>query len=179
MDKDSKNKSKNKNSPVTIKDIARMAGVSTTTVSHALSGERYVKEETRQKILKIIKDNNYKPNIIARSLSKKTTRILGVILPDINNYIYTKILKGIEEETVREDYILIISSTYFDDNVETNQIEQMGNTAAKILIESITNKKVKKETILFDTTILQRESTQKLRSIKHKNTIFITHFFLP
>lgn len=125
MDKDSKNKSKNKNSPVTIKDIARMAGVSITTVSHALSGERYVKEETRQKILKIIKDNNYKPNIIARSLSKKTTRILGVILPDINNYIYTKILKGIEEETAREDYILIISSTYFDDNVETNQIERL------------------------------------------------------
>ena len=43
MDKNSKNKSKNKNSPVTIKDIARMGGVSITTVSHTLSGERYVK----------------------------------------------------------------------------------------------------------------------------------------
>jgi LacI family transcriptional regulator len=99
--------------------------VSVTTVSHALSGERYVKEETKQKILKIIKDNKYRPNVIARSLSKKTTKTLGVILPDINNYIYTKILKGVEEETVKEDYILIISSTFFDENTETNQIERL------------------------------------------------------
>ena len=125
MKKEFKAKSKNKNSPPTIKDIARIAGVSVTTVSHALSGERYVKEETKQKILKIIKDEKYKPNIIARSLSKKTTKTLGVILPDINNYIYTKILKGVEEETVKDDYILIINSTYFDDNVEINQIERL------------------------------------------------------
>jgi LacI family transcriptional regulator len=123
--KNSKNKSKNKKTTITIRDVARMAGVSATTVSHALSGERYVKEETIQKILKIIKDNKYKPNIIARSLSKKTTRTLGVILPDINNYIYTKILKGVEEETAKDDYILIISSTYFNDDAEVNQIERL------------------------------------------------------
>jgi LacI family transcriptional regulator len=125
MKKEFKAKLKNKNSPPTIKDVARIAEVSVTTVSHALSGERYVKEETKQKILKIIKDTKYRPNVIARSLSKKTTKTLGVILPDINNYIYTKILKGVEEETVKDDYILIISSTYFDDNVEINQIERL------------------------------------------------------
>jgi LacI family transcriptional regulator len=125
MEKEPKNTSKKKGSPPTIKDIARIAKVSVTTVSHALSGERYVKEETKQKILKIIKDNKYRPNIIARSLSKKATKTLGIILPDINNYIFTRILKGVEEETVKEDYILVISSTFFDKNTEVNQIERL------------------------------------------------------
>lgn len=126
-DNNKKNKPKDKKAPITIRDVAKLAGVSPTTISHALSGERYVKEETRQKILKIIKDNKYKPNIIARSLSKKTSKTIGVILPDINDAVYTKILKGIEDITTKDDYVLIINSTYFDNDIEVNQIERLNS----------------------------------------------------
>lgn len=121
---------KNKKSPVTIKDIAELAGVSVTTVSHALSGERYVKEETKQRILKIINENKYRPNVIARSLTKKASKTIGVILPDLNNPIYTKILKGAESETVKDDYILVISSTYYNAATEADQIDRLNTLFA-------------------------------------------------
>ncbi|MCE5329508.1 LacI family transcriptional regulator [bacterium] len=127
-------KPKNNKTTVTIKDIARLAEVSVTTVSHALSGERYVKELTRQKILKIIEETKYRPNIIARSLSKKVTKILGIIVPDINNPVFTQILAGIEHETAKDDYVLVLSSTYYDNAVETDQIDRLNTLYADGLI---------------------------------------------
>lgn len=70
---------------VTISDIAKEANVSQTTVSRVLNNSGYVKDETRKKVLKVMKDLNYSPSAIARSLSTKKTNIIGVIVPDIKN----------------------------------------------------------------------------------------------
>ena len=76
------NKKKQK---ITIDEIARLAGVSKTTVSRVLLNKSIVKKETRQRILDIIKDKNYVPSPIARSLRTKKTRTIGLLLADIEN----------------------------------------------------------------------------------------------
>jgi LacI family transcriptional regulator len=82
---------------VTISHIAKEAGVSQATVSRVLNDSSYVKEETKEKVLKVINELNYVPSAIARSLSTSKTNTIGVIIPDINNSLFGEIIKGISE----------------------------------------------------------------------------------
>ena len=66
-----------------ISKIAELAGVSKSTVSRVLSQNGSVSEKSRAKVLQIIEESNYKPNPYARILNKKSTKLLGVIVPDI------------------------------------------------------------------------------------------------
>ena len=68
---------------ITLKDIAEKSGVSIKTVSRVLNNEKYVQEKTRKKISEIIKELNYIPSRVARSLSKGHTKNIGFIIPDI------------------------------------------------------------------------------------------------
>ncbi|MGM0366314.1 MAG: LacI family DNA-binding transcriptional regulator [Actinomycetota bacterium] len=116
-----------KKKQLTIKDIARMVGVSVATVSNALSGQRHVKEETKRKIFEVTEKYCYTPNIIARGLCKKKTGIIGIILPDINNPFYAEVVKGIDEEVKKRDYLTVVVSTYYDDEVEIAQLNKLGS----------------------------------------------------
>jgi LacI family transcriptional regulator len=99
---------------VTINDIARAAGVSRTTVSRVLNDSGYVKEETRNNILKAIRELNYTPSAIARSLSTNKTNTIGVIVPEINNPFFGEIIKGIGQVADEYNLNLILFNT--DDN---------------------------------------------------------------
>ena len=68
-----------------ISDIAKLSGVSKATVSRVLNNNPNVKNETRERIIKVIEKNNYYPNAIARNLSKQENNSIGVIIPDISN----------------------------------------------------------------------------------------------
>ncbi|MDZ7838882.1 MAG: LacI family DNA-binding transcriptional regulator [Actinomycetota bacterium] len=116
-----------KKTQLTIKDIAKMVGVSTATVSNALSGQRHVKEETKKKVFEIAEKYNYSPNIIARGLSKKKTGIIGIVLPDINNPFYSEVIQGIDEEAKKRGYLAVVVSTYYDDEVEIGQLKKLGS----------------------------------------------------
>jgi len=70
---------------VTIKDIAKKANVSVTTVSRVLNDKPDVGDDTRKKILKIIDEMNYNPNSVARGLVMQKTHTIGLIIPDISN----------------------------------------------------------------------------------------------
>ena len=70
---------------MTIYDIAKVAGVSPATVSRVLTGNARVKEDKKKKILSIIKENDFKPNALARGLINKATKTIGFIVPDITN----------------------------------------------------------------------------------------------
>ena len=82
---------------VTISDIAKKAGVSSATVSRVLNDSGYVKQSTREKIEAAIKEMNFTPSAIARSLSKNETNTIGVIVPDITNSYFGEVIKGISE----------------------------------------------------------------------------------
>lgn len=84
----------------TIKEVAKYAGVSVATVSRALNRSGYVKEETRKKINKAIKDLNYRPNETARTLYKRKSKMIGLLLPDISNPFFTVVARGVEDEAM-------------------------------------------------------------------------------
>jgi LacI family transcriptional regulator len=101
-----------------IKDIAKLAGVSVATVSYVLNkkeGQR-ISEETRKKIFKIAETINYTPNKIAKSLKTNKTKLLGLIVADISNDFYSHMARNLEDKALKLGYTLIIGSS--DENAE-------------------------------------------------------------
>lgn len=96
---------------VTIRDVAHHAGVSTATVSHVINNTRFVKEETRNLVLKSIKELDYKPDMIGRILKTGQKRIIAFIVPDIANPYFAAIIDSIENVFNEHHYNLIISNT--------------------------------------------------------------------
>ena len=97
--------------PVTISDIAKKAKVSQSTVSRVLNGSGYVKEETKNRIEAVIKELNYTPSAIARSLSKRETNAIGVIVPDITNSYFGEVIKGISQVADKNNLNIIFYNT--------------------------------------------------------------------
>ncbi|MBK1896356.1 LacI family DNA-binding transcriptional regulator [Chryseobacterium paridis] len=101
-----------------IKDIARIAGVSVATVSYVINkkeGSR-ISESTKNRILEIAKEINYTPNKIARSLKMNKSKLIGLIVPDISNDFYSNIARCIENEAMKLGYTILIGSS--DENPE-------------------------------------------------------------
>lgn len=96
---------------ITIKDIAGLAGVSKSTVSRVLTGTGYVNDETREKIEKIIKENSYQPSESARSLPKRITNTIGVVVPEIDNSFYSEVLNGISQVVDQNNFNIIYFNT--------------------------------------------------------------------
>ena len=94
-----------------IKDVAREAGVSTATVSHVINGTRFVKEQTKDKVVKAMDKLDYHPNYAARSLRSNKSHIVGLLIPDVSNLFYMTMVKGIEKELRKNNYNLIVSDT--------------------------------------------------------------------
>lgn len=96
-----------------ISDIAKIAGVSVTTVSRVLNNHKYVSEEKRATVLKVINEMNYTPNKNAIDLIRGETRMLGVIIPYNNNPAFDQILNGILNQAMDKDYsVTVLPSKY-------------------------------------------------------------------
>jgi len=92
----------------TIKDIAKLTGYSVATISRALSGKEGVSQEKREEILKLVDSLGYTPNQTARKLRSKQTKNILVMIPDIENYFFNKLIKGIEVEARENGYNIIL-----------------------------------------------------------------------
>ncbi len=110
---------------ITIKDIARIAHVSNTTVSRALNNQSRIRNETKEKILSIAKELNYRPDFIARSLVMKRTNTLGLVITTIANPFYTELAQGIEATARKLGYNIILCSTQSDLGTERLDIEML------------------------------------------------------
>ncbi|MBI5033266.1 MAG: LacI family DNA-binding transcriptional regulator [Chloroflexi bacterium] len=95
----------------TIRDVAKLAGVSTATVSHVLNNSRTVLPETRQQVLHAIEQLNYRPSAIARSLTTNVTRTIAVLVADITNPFFASIVRGIEDRLEPHGLNLIVCNT--------------------------------------------------------------------
>ncbi|PSW25891.1 HTH-type transcriptional repressor PurR [Photobacterium swingsii] len=95
----------------TIKDVARMAGVSTTTVSHVINKTRFVAEATQKKVLTAVDELNYAPSAVARSLKCNTTRTIGMLVTKSTNPFFAEVVHGVEEYCYKEGYTLILCNT--------------------------------------------------------------------
>ena len=109
----------------TIVDIARKANVSIATVSRVMNGTGQVSEKTRKKVQKVIDENHYVPNSVARSLVMKSTRIFGVIVADILNPFYAEIIRSIQDEVDKAGYSIITCNSDEDMEKEKQCIQML------------------------------------------------------
>ncbi|EDQ02163.1 LacI family DNA-binding transcriptional regulator [Shewanella benthica] len=95
----------------TIRDVAKLAGVSTTTVSHVLNKTRFVSVEGKAKVESAVVELNYVPNTVARSLKGGSSRVLGMLITDVNNPFYADLIQWVDQVAYRLGYNLILCNT--------------------------------------------------------------------
>ena len=107
----------------TIKDIAKIAGVSVATVSRVVNEDPGVAEKSRMKVLQTIREENYVPNTAGRNLRKSKSDMILVMLPTLSNPFYAKILKGIEQRASELGYGVLVSVTHHELKTEKKYLK--------------------------------------------------------
>jgi LacI family transcriptional regulator len=110
---------------VRLKDIARDLGVSVVTVSKVLRNHTDISEETRERVLKRMKELNYRPNLAARALVTGRSCTIGLVVPDLVHPFFSHVAKGVSKVLRTKGYSLFISSSEEDPQLEHQEIEQM------------------------------------------------------
>lgn len=110
-ERDTKNPGNRKSHVTTIIDVAKTIGISASTVSRALKDHPDISEKTKNAVKQVAEQLNYRPNTLAQSLSKRETRIIGVIIPDIETHFFSSILTGIQNIASAAGYKVMISQS--------------------------------------------------------------------
>jgi DNA-binding LacI/PurR family transcriptional regulator len=111
---------------VTIEDVAKRAGVSKTTVSRIINGNfKQTTEETKQKVLDVIRDLDYRPNALAQGLKSMRTNVIAIVLSNLKNPFWTNVLEGVEDTCSRLNYHLMICNTNENSSLERDHIKDL------------------------------------------------------
>lgn len=181
---------------VRISDVAKLANVSTATVSRVLSNSGNVKKETTEKVLEAIQKLNYQPNILARQLRKLETKTILVVVPDITNTFFSKVLRGIEQVAIENDYEVLLGDTvnnverergYLDiirqkkadgmilltARLESHSLEEIASDFPVVLAcEYLEGSKI--PTVSIDNISSARKATEYLINLGHRRIGFIS-----
>ena len=107
----------------TIKDVARESGLAVGTVSRILNNRGYISEKSRKKVEEAIKKLDYKPNEMARSLQKKTSSLIGVIVPQIAHPYFASLISHLEEAAYSHDHRILLMNSQGDPEKENQFID--------------------------------------------------------
>lgn len=184
---------------MTIKDVAKIAGVSPATVSRVINGTKPVSEEVTKRVLDAIEKTGFKRNAAARSLVVKRSNLLGVIIPDISNMYFSELIKGIDSMAHFYNYNIILSSSSTNENREVecfNLLLEKGVDGiiftayryvrdpiykiidrASIPFVSLNRKCRNTISIRVDNTKESYEATKYLIKLGHRNIAFISGYF--
>jgi LacI family transcriptional regulator len=110
---------------VTIRDVAKAAGVSVATVSYVLNNSGRVGRPTRRAVLSVVRSLDYVANLNARNLAKNASQTLGMIVSDIENPFFPEVIKGFEQRAREQCYDVILSDTNYDAAVMTEATKRM------------------------------------------------------
>jgi LacI family transcriptional regulator len=114
--------------PATLTEIAKVAGVSVATVSRVLNNvDHPINEKTRQRILKLAKELNYQPNLVARSLRIDSTNTVGIIIESMMSPFIPPIVSGIQDTLKPAGYLSFILNTNDDPNIEIESLNMLNN----------------------------------------------------
>lgn len=105
-----------------LKDVARIAGVTVTTVSRVLNNRGYIGEETKKKVYAAMQELNYQPNRIARSLQSSRSDIFAILVPDSSAPFYSGLIKQVEWQCRKHDKRLMLCNSYTDPKFEHEYI---------------------------------------------------------
>jgi LacI family transcriptional regulator len=181
----------------TIKDVARLAEVSISTVSRVINDSKPVSPEARRRVLKAIEELGYKPNEIARSLVTKKSNLIGVIVDDIGNSYVAQIVRGIEEVARMYKYDIVLCSSYGREETELRFIQLLmqkqvegiiiaSEIATTKIAENINKYKIpfvylnrlynvlKTPTVTIDDEVATGLMVDYLSELGHKNILYVT-----
>lgn len=108
-----------------MKDVARLAGVSTSTVSHVINKDRFVSEAITDKVAAAIKTLNYAPSALARSLKLNQTRTIGMLITASTNPFYSELVRGVERSCFERGYSLVLCNTEGDEQRMNQNLETL------------------------------------------------------
>ncbi|UOQ50430.1 LacI family transcriptional regulator [Gracilibacillus caseinilyticus] len=123
-----------KQKPVTIYDIAKEAKVSTATVSRVIANNYPVSEKTKKMVLDLIKKYDYQPNAVARSLTKKESKMIGFILPDITNPFFAQVFIEAEKYALTKGYTLILGNSMNSNEIESKYLRDLSERQVEGII---------------------------------------------
>ncbi|OFW64394.1 MAG: hypothetical protein A2Z35_05415 [Actinobacteria bacterium RBG_19FT_COMBO_36_27] len=182
---------------VNYSDIAKLAKVSPTTVSHVINETRFVMPETKRRVLKVMKKLKYQPNLLARSLATGKTHTIGLVISDIRNPFYPELVQGVEELAVKNDYNVFLCNTDYDiekglksigalikrkidgiivasSQVGSSIINQLMDTDVNFVLVDWGKRNVGVDSLYFDYRVGIAEAIAHLISLKHRNIYFIS-----
>jgi LacI family transcriptional regulator len=119
---------------VTINDVAATAKVSPTTVSHVLSGNRPVSEQTAARVRQVIERLGYTPGYAAQTLQSGSTRVIGLLVPDLMNHFFAALAMGVESAAHEHGYGIVLGNTCFDAVRERTYLHMIRQRAIDALI---------------------------------------------
>jgi DNA-binding LacI/PurR family transcriptional regulator len=122
---------------ITIKDIAKALGLSTSTVSRALRGSYEISTETRKLVLEYAEKLNYRPNPIALSLKEKRSRSIGIVVCEIANNFFSQVINGIESVAYKKGYFVIISQSHESYEREVSNTQYLASRSVDGLLVSL------------------------------------------
>ncbi len=117
-----------------IRDVAKLANVSPATVSRVMNGTAKVDDEKRERVMKAIEETGFVPNEIAKSLFKKTSKTIGLLIPDVENPFFAKMAHVVERAAEKVGYRIVLCCVNDDYEKEKNMIQMLTNIHADGLI---------------------------------------------
>jgi DNA-binding LacI/PurR family transcriptional regulator len=115
--------------PISIADVAQCAGVSRTTVSHVLSGNRPVSEEVAVRVRAAMAELGYVPSRTARNLARGSTQTIGLLIPDISNSFFADLAKGVEAACIESGFNVLLCNTGWNREREVFYLETLRSRA--------------------------------------------------
>lgn len=125
----------------TILDVARLAGVSTATVSRVINSPDSVREKTREKVLQAMNTCNYKYNALARGFATKRSNTIGLIIPTISNSVFADSTLGVQEYADQKNIKVVLGNSYYKYSQEENLVKVLRESQVDGLIITTTNPK--------------------------------------
>lgn len=154
----------------TIKDVAREAGLTVGTVSRVLNNRGYISEATREKVYQIMKELNYQPNEVARSLSKSKTNTIGVIVPHIVHPYFAKLISNLEKAASDRGFKMLLCNSREERERELEYLEMLkSNRVAGLILCSATVKTESLESLEIPVITIERNVGTGTASVECDN----------
>ncbi|AIF44403.1 LacI family DNA-binding transcriptional regulator [Virgibacillus sp. SK37] len=154
----------------TIRDVAKLANVSVATVSRVINANGYVNENTKQKVEEAIKQLDYRPNDVARSLFKGRSKMIALFVPDIQNPFFSELARAVEDMANKRGYTFILCNTDNDNQKEMDYLQALLQKSIDgFIFVSNTIKAIQIENVNVPMVALDRKISSGLASVTVDN----------
>ncbi len=168
-----------------IREVAKLAGVSPSTVSRVMNNTANVDSEKRRRVLAAIEETGFQPNELARALFKKSSKIIGVIVPNIENPFFSELAKSIEDEAYQQGYRILLCNSNSDVDKEKMNVQMLTQMNADgLILVTHTNEmgpvidECKLPVVVVDRMLVGASGIAHLQSDHYKGGILATEHLL-